>query len=194
MAGCESQAAVPQSDWKLLKGQLAAAMAEVDRAVEMARDDAKLAQQAYTQIAAAERAVQTARGFCQSGVTADCSAAAALAERARSELARQDYERALQSADQAERMARDASNQAAARARELESRLALERQRREQQNWSNLGTLVAVASSLAQAGQGVRGASNMGAGGTGPRPAPPAPSPSPTSQTGWSSNTSRSKW
>jgi HAMP domain-containing protein len=78
-----------------------------------------MAQQAEQEIAEADRELQRARSYNQSGITADTTAAQEQLADARQRLAAQDYEGTIEAANAAERAARMAWGEAERQANEV---------------------------------------------------------------------------
>ena len=107
---------LPRPDWSRLKARAAEIQADLERVEKLAREDIQLAQQAAAEIAESERVVRDAKAFHELGFTADIQSADSLLAQARGSAAAQGYEEAIRLANESERSARGAHQEAMARA------------------------------------------------------------------------------
>jgi hypothetical protein len=124
------EASEGSADWKFLERQVDDALAELDRAESLAREDIRLGNQALSDLDSAARAVRTAKSFSSLGVTADSRAAEAQLAQARRAIDSQDYEQAIQLATASEQSARGAFQSAQREARRRQDQIESERRRR----------------------------------------------------------------
>jgi hypothetical protein len=171
-------------DWDRRLGQLDEIAANIDRAESLAQEDVSLANGAIAEISEASRAVREAQAYYAEGVTADVSAAASELSRARGTLAGQNYEQAIDLANSAERLAREARDAAAQEAR----------RRRMQSERARTGFYVPDAEAILIAAQAAARAAGGWQGGINI----PFPSSIPTdaghSSGSWGSNTDGGNW
>ncbi|HEY1065149.1 MAG TPA: hypothetical protein VGE52_03540, partial [Pirellulales bacterium] len=120
-----------QGDWRRLLDELNEAQEGLAKAEQWAQEDVRLAQQATAEIDEAESAARRVQSFYRLGVRADASSVGRLLDEARKARANQDYERAVQLANEAEQVARQAENAALRAAEERERQQERERQLRQ---------------------------------------------------------------
>ena len=111
--------AAGQADWHDLASRLEFVRADLRTAQGLFQEDLRMAQQAEQEIAEADRELQRARSYNQSGITADTTAAQEQLADARQRLAAHDYEGTIEAANAAERAARMAWGEAERQANEV---------------------------------------------------------------------------
>lgn len=114
-------------DWTRLTARVREIQSDLERAEQMAKEDVQLAQQATAEIDESEKLLREVQSFQDMGYTADVASAQQQLAQARQRAISQDFEAAIQFANQAEHAARAAREQVVARAQQRRQELALER-------------------------------------------------------------------
>lgn len=100
------------TDWPAIALKVEQCGADLQRVEDLFQQDLQVFRQAQSEITQAEQEIRRARSFYRAGVSADTTRADGILLDARSALADQHYERAVQHANQAEQAARDARAEA----------------------------------------------------------------------------------
>jgi hypothetical protein len=173
-------------DWDRMSGRLDEIAATLDRAESLAQQDVSLANGAIAEISEASRALREAQAYYAEGMTADISAAESELSRARGTLANQHYEQAIELANSAERLAREAREAAAHEAR----------RRRMQSERAQVGFNLPDAASILIAAQAAARAAGGWTGGIdiSSSPAPPMPTDAGTPSGSWGRGSDGGDW
>lgn len=174
-----------RGQWAQLLERAQNAKQDLANAEQWATEDIRLAAQAAQAIAAAERSVGAARSYVSAGISADAGVATTNLAEARRQYAAQHYEQAIAQAGSAEKLAREALQNAEQAARMRQAQQEAERRRRQaEQNAS--GPIAVPGLPTFQFGGGQPAArpnvstSNWSMGGA--------------SQSSWSGGASQTKW
>jgi hypothetical protein len=168
-----------QRDWQNLLRRLEQVAADLQRADAWAREDVRLAQQAAAELREAEHEIDAAGSFFVQGIAADVRRAQGMLAEARQRYQAQDYEQAIQLADQAELTARQAAAEAQQRAEQRRLARELEQRRRAAATAASLPTITLGGSGFPSS----RGSSPSS-----------SPSSSSSSNQSWSSGSSQRSW
>ena len=117
----------PVVNWSIVDNRLRYSDEDFSQVRHLLAEDLRLAQQARSEIGEAERTIRKTRTFYQSGVAPDVTRARMTVADAQRSLERQAYEEAVETANQAEQMARDAYDEAVLRMQERRRRIAAQR-------------------------------------------------------------------
>ncbi|MGE5754331.1 MAG: hypothetical protein ACM35G_01240, partial [Planctomycetaceae bacterium] len=171
LAGFGRDARIDPGSWDRELRRLDEIAADLDRAEALADRDIAAANGAIAEIARAARAIREAHAFYDEGVVVDVSEAEGQLDRARASLASRAYEQAIERANRAERLAREARDQAASEARRR--RMSAERG----QVFDVLGVMLIAAAQVAAEAAGRWAAAMEPAAAPAP---PPGGEPDPT--------------
>lgn len=189
------------ADWQLLLRLLNEATAVLTKVEQAAQQDIRLAQQAASALAEAQRACQQAGAFFKLGISADVTAAESQVAQAGRLLEAQSYEQAIQMANTAAAAARSGLEQAQRLAEQKQRQMDEERRQQE----AAAQRLAAAQRAAANAPPGTPSAQAT----PGPAPAgsanpasipppstssPPDPSHKGTSTTTWQSGSGQTTW
>ena len=141
------------ADWRALLKGLRDADRDFDLAEQWAREDINLAQQAHAAIAEAQRSIQVAGSYYQSGISVNVHSAEDKLRQARHQLNSQNYEQAIEMAGYAEQEARKAHDRALQEVRQRQEAI---RYKRLQQ------AATAIGAGMILKGGGRRGFPQMG--------------------------------
>lgn len=117
LAEFERDGRIEPGAWDQRLRRLDEIAADLDRAEALAAQDVSLANAAIAEISSAARAIREARAYYQAGIAVDVGPADEQLQRARGALTTQAYEQAVQRANAAEQLVREAYDRAAAEAR-----------------------------------------------------------------------------
>lgn len=188
----------PHGEWPRMLEHVREAVADLQQADRLAREDIRLAAQAQSEIDEAVRSIDQARGYSAMDVGTDTSAAEAAIARAEQLLGAQQYEQAIQCAAQAQQAARRAHQDAVQQASWRQMQADAERRRWEGSRGGSaledaLTTGAAVAAGVIL-GNVIHGAAEASPHSM-PEPAiSPPPPPTDTSVSTWESDTGQSSW
>ena len=136
-------------DWTLIHRHLDYCAEDFAQVEHLLNEDLQKAQQARAEIAKADTVVRKCRSFYRSGVSTDVSKAELRLKDAAGSMRQQDYERAVELANNAEQIAHDAYDQAVQQMEEKQRRMS--RQRKEEA-MRQIGSLIGALGSAALRG------------------------------------------
>jgi uncharacterized membrane protein YgcG len=146
----------PHGEWTRLLERVRGAQDDLEQAEGLAREDIRLAGQAQSEVAEADRAIRQARAYFEMGVTVDTSAAESALEQAKDLLRAQDYERAIDTAGAAVEQARQAYQAAAQQASWRQMQVEADRRRWEAaSDGSAVGAALSAGATAAAVAAGV---------------------------------------
>jgi hypothetical protein len=188
----------PRGESARLLQQVRGAIADLQQADQMAREDIRLAQQAMAELAEARRAIDRSRSYFAMGVSVDTSPAESELMRAEQLLESQDYEEAIRRGGAAIQAMHQAQNFAAMQAQRMQMEQDAELRRRAAYNQGpgiSTGAIAAGAAAaviLDQLGEAARAQPPD------PVMSAPIPDPSPeepeTAVGSWSSDAGEGSW
>jgi hypothetical protein len=198
----------PHGESARLLEQVQGAVADLEQAERLAREDIRLAGQAESVVAEAVRSIQQARSSFDTGIAVDTAAAESALDQAERLFQAQEYEQAIQQAGEAVRAARQAHQAAAQQASWRQMQADADRRRWEAgSDGSALGPVLSAGATAAAAAAGVildqlaRAAADTSAPSpppaTEPEPAPQAvsqPDAPESAQGTWQSDSAQGTW
>ena len=134
------------NDWQLIGQHLQYCKDDFEQVRHLLEEDLRKAAEARSEIAEAESEIRRIRSYYQSGISADVTKARLRLNDAQRSLDHQEYERAVETANTAEQIARDAHDAAV---RRVEEHQREQKKRRQQERLRQLGGLLEVAGAVA---------------------------------------------